>query len=85
MISGGTTNCGFQVRGALVERMGRSPFLAEVAPISGAVEVLVAQVKAVSAETRLIVRGGELMRVMVEELALQFLKQLHRSFDEKRI
>ena len=65
--------------------MGRCPFLTGVAPISGAVEILVAQVKAVSAETRLIMRRGELVRIMVEELTLQFLKQFHRSLDEKSI
>ena len=58
MISGRTTNGGVQVLGALVERMGGSPFLASVAPVCGAVEILVAQVKAVSAEARLVVRGG---------------------------
>ena len=69
----------------MIGRMGRCPLFAGVAPISGAVEIFVPQVKAVSAETRLIVRGGELVRIMVEELTLQFLKQFHCSFDEKRI
>ena len=58
MISRGTTDGGLEVRGALIGRMGRSPLLTEVAPVGGAVEILVAQVKAVSAETRLVVRGG---------------------------
>ena len=85
MIARGAANSSLEVLGALIERMGRSPLLAGVAPVCGAVEILMAQVKAVSAEARLVMRGGKLRRIMVEDLTLQLLKEFHRSLDEESI
>ena len=50
MITRGAADNGRETRGAQIERMGGSPLFAAFAPISGAVEVFVSEVKTVGAK-----------------------------------
>ena len=78
MVTRGATNGPFKDRGTAVERMSRSPFLAAVTPIGGAIDVSMPQVITMRTEARRI-RGVE----MVAEFDLQFLKEFKCSFDEE--
>ena len=78
---GRATDDGSKTGGAAVEGVSRSPLLADVAPISGALGVLVSEVKAVGAESGFVLRGSE----MLAKLDLKFLKEFQRSFDKERI
>ena len=51
MVTRRTADNRSEVGRAAIERVGGSPFLADIAPISGAVGILVSKVKAVGAET----------------------------------
>ena len=67
--------------GAAVERMSWSPLLAAVAPIGGAVDVSMTQVKTMGTETGGI--GGR--NKVLAELSFQFLEEFKCSLDRKGI
>ena len=64
-----------------IERMGRSPLLADITPVGGAVFVSVSQMKTMGTEAR----GVSIRRVVLTELSFQFLKEFQHSFDEECI
>ena len=61
MVARGAADDRLKVRGAVVERMSRSPFLANVAPVGGAVGIFVSQMKAMSEKAGLVGRGSVLL------------------------
>ena len=81
MVTRRAANDGFEARWASIERVGGSPLLADVAPISGALGVLVSEVKAVGAESGFVLRGSE----MLAKLDFKVLKEFQCSFDEERV
>ena len=61
MITRGAANDGFEVRGAAIERVGRGPLFANVAPIGSALGVFMSKVKAMGTESRFVLRGSEMV------------------------